>query len=132
MANKDLISRQALMEAYDRAHEGSPGMARRLIEEATAVDAVEVVRCKNCKYKMKHANICTNVVLQGDLMHIWVDPDAYCKYGESKVEPAPELECNDCPAEDIGDEICEACEITYSWEHGKENVLGETNDARDE
>lgn len=51
MADKDLISRQALLEAYDRDHEGAPGMARRLIEEAPAVDAVEVVRCKNCKYK---------------------------------------------------------------------------------
>ena len=37
--------------------------------------------------------------------------------------------CEDCPAEDIGDEVCEACEITYSWERGSANVLGETNNA---
>ena len=43
MENNDLISRQALLEAYDREHEGAPGMARRLIEDAPAVDAVPVV-----------------------------------------------------------------------------------------
>ena len=33
----DLISRKALLEAYDLAHKGPPGNARRLIEEAPAV-----------------------------------------------------------------------------------------------
>lgn len=37
--------------------------------------------------------------------------------------------CDDCTAEDIGAEVCEACAITYSWERGSANVLGETNDA---
>lgn len=30
----DLISRKALLEAYDKAHQGPPGGARKLIEEA--------------------------------------------------------------------------------------------------
>ena len=33
----DLISRKGLLEAYDNAHKGPPGNARRLIEEAPAV-----------------------------------------------------------------------------------------------
>lgn len=41
--NNDLISRKALLEAYDKAHQGPPGGARKLIEEAPGVDAVEVV-----------------------------------------------------------------------------------------
>jgi hypothetical protein len=41
--NNDLISRKALIEAYDKAHQGPPGGARKLMEEAPAVDAVEVV-----------------------------------------------------------------------------------------
>ena len=47
----DLISRKALLAAYDRVHIGEPGMARKLIEEAPTVDAVEVVhgRCDYCK-----------------------------------------------------------------------------------
>ena len=39
----DLISRKALLEAYDKAHKGTPGGARKLIEEAPGVDAVDVV-----------------------------------------------------------------------------------------
>lgn len=38
MPNNDLISRTALLTAYDSAHKGPPGEARKLIEEAPAVD----------------------------------------------------------------------------------------------
>ena len=34
----DLISRQALLEAYDKAHQGPPGGARKLIAEAPSVN----------------------------------------------------------------------------------------------
>lgn len=44
----DMISRSALLAEYDRVHVGEPGGARKLIAEAPAVDAVEVVRCKDC------------------------------------------------------------------------------------
>lgn len=46
----DLISRAALLAEYDQVHVGAPGGARKLIAEAPAVDAVEVVRCKDCKH----------------------------------------------------------------------------------
>ena len=39
----DLISRKALIAEYDRVHIGPPGGARKLMEDAPAVDAVEVV-----------------------------------------------------------------------------------------
>ena len=39
----DLISRRALIAEYDRVHIGEPGGARKLIEDAPTVDAVEVV-----------------------------------------------------------------------------------------
>ena len=32
--NNDLISRKALLEAYDKAHKGPPGGARKLMEDA--------------------------------------------------------------------------------------------------
>lgn len=44
----DLISRKALIAEYDRVHIGPPGGARKLMEDAPAVDAVQVVRCKDC------------------------------------------------------------------------------------
>ena len=43
----------ALLEAYDAAHEGPPGKARALILSAPTVDAVPVVRCKDCRYRDK-------------------------------------------------------------------------------
>ena len=52
MANeKRLIDANALIEEYDRVHVGEPGKARKLIEDAPTVDAVEVVRCKDCKHR---------------------------------------------------------------------------------
>lgn len=42
--NNDLISRKALIEAYDKAHKGPPGGARKLMEEAPGVDAAPVVQ----------------------------------------------------------------------------------------
>lgn len=45
-----LIDADALLAEYDRIHVGEPGRARKLIEEQPTVDAVDVVRCKDCKY----------------------------------------------------------------------------------
>lgn len=36
----DLISRGALLAEYDRVHAGPPGGARKLIQEAPAVDTM--------------------------------------------------------------------------------------------
>lgn len=38
----DLISRSALIAEYDRVHVGAPGGARKLMEDAPAVDAEPV------------------------------------------------------------------------------------------
>lgn len=46
----DLISRSALLTAYDKAHQGPPGGARKLIENAP--DAI--VRCKDCKHRYEY------------------------------------------------------------------------------
>ena len=39
----EYIEREALLEAYDKAHVGPPGGARKLIEEAPAADVAPVV-----------------------------------------------------------------------------------------
>ena len=43
----DFISRSALLAAYDKAHHGPPGGARKLIEEAPEA----IVRCENCGHQ---------------------------------------------------------------------------------
>ena len=52
MANeKRLIDANALIAEYDRVHIGEPGKARKLMENAPTVDAVPVVRCRECKHR---------------------------------------------------------------------------------
>ena len=63
--------------------------ATLILREAPTVDAVEVVRCKDCKHykpqeKSAHwenrANYCNRIVT------IKVQPDDFCSYGERKNE----------------------------------------------
>ena len=58
-------------------------IVQRKIEEAPTVDAVEVVRCKNCKWSTK--NTMSKVVpLFCELEENAVFCDDYCSYGERK------------------------------------------------
>ena len=83
----DLISRKALIEAYDKAHKGPPGGARKLMEEAPAVDAVEGVRCKYCKHCGWEQNPfhgrteCFCKLHKGLVCVTW---DSFCSYGERR------------------------------------------------
>ena len=61
--------------------------ATRILQEAPTVDAVPIVRCKDCKHykpqkKSAHwenrANYCNRIVT------IKVQPDDFCSYGERK------------------------------------------------
>ena len=69
-----LIDADALLAEYDRQHEGEPGKARKLIEDAPNVDAVEVVRCKEC---VSH-NICKFEQFQG--------LNGFCSCGERRSD----------------------------------------------
>ena len=74
----DLISRKALIAEYDRVHIGPPGGARKLMEDAPSVDAVEVVRCKDCKQAIRYGYIwCGRTDIQ-------VQEEDFCSYGERK------------------------------------------------
>lgn len=44
------IDADELLSAYDAAHKGPPGGARKLIEEAPTLDVMSVVRCKDCMH----------------------------------------------------------------------------------
>ena len=62
----DLISRKALLAAYDERHKGPPGGARELIEDAPGVEAVPLD--KLCEWLNKN---------QGELPHCPFDDDCY-------------------------------------------------------
>lgn len=91
-----LIDADALLAEYDRQHEGEPGKARKLIEDAPAIDrptrsqfkrmAVQlgyepVVRCKECKHLM--FSDCYGECGKGH-MGI-VRPYDFCSYGERRT-----------------------------------------------
>lgn len=78
----DLISRKALLAEYDRVHIGPPGGARKLMEDAPAVDAVPVIRCKDCDHgshvdtpegRVWCEKMCRYMVFEG-----------YCSYGKRR------------------------------------------------
>ena len=73
----DLISRSAVLAEYDRVHVGKPGGARKLIAEAQAVDAVELVRCKDCRLRTESRSMLLHCSLTG----IQTDDDDFCSYG---------------------------------------------------
>ena len=79
----EYIEREALLAAYDAAHEGAPGGARKLIEEAPTIDAVPVCRCRDCK----HGRVFGSKKLSVDCPYHddhMVDLDHFCSYGERK------------------------------------------------
>lgn len=58
-----------------------------LIDDATTVDAVEVVRCRDCKRCFKHTTKRNRqymwICMRNDT-DLYVRPDDFCSYGERK------------------------------------------------
>lgn len=93
----DYISRQAAIDAADRAD--YPGLAVEVVKAVTdevikeliklpPTDAIEVVRCKDCKHWDAfdiHSTICPNSRrCKGIIGKMYTAPDYYCAYGERK------------------------------------------------
>ena len=84
----DLISRSALLrdpyfqeDRYPESH-----LLRMAINEAHAVDAVKVVRCKDCKHCDPENHHCDHSV--GTMIYFPRKPDDFCSYGERRVDDA--------------------------------------------
>ena len=78
-----MIDADALLAEYDRQHEGEPGKARKLIEDAPAVDAVEVVKCKDCRHITVERGLC--------FCNVWekfngMGYEGFCNYGERRTD----------------------------------------------
>jgi len=89
----DLIDRQALLaKQYNASNFTDPTLAEmvvdvRDIEDAPTIDAVPVVRCKDCKYMEKYA------AHPARFCKVWrsyngMGDDGYCNYGERKCDNA--------------------------------------------
>lgn len=75
-----------LIAEYDRVHIGAPGGARKLMVDAPAADVVEVVRCKDCKYKTVTSDGEYNPedIVCGYFMSDGFMETDFCSYGERK------------------------------------------------
>lgn len=86
--NNDLISRSALKKEFNLYFGGVSHavIAARIIDDAPAVDAVEVVRCRDCKYiyfnKAYNSCLCRNT--NGLTSHLKADD--FCSYGERRED----------------------------------------------
>ena len=90
----DLISREALLDCMPKDDQLMSLYVRRCICDAPAVDAVEVVRCKDCAHSAIDAKTGQMMcVLNGEIKpdgRIWygtaVDEMHFCGYGETPDE----------------------------------------------
>lgn len=88
---KDLISREALIKRLEKVCITDDGFgmgvqfgidcAKDFVAEAPAVDAVPVIRCKNCKHYNLQALACTHDNFNGT-----IGMDGFCSYGELRGE----------------------------------------------
>lgn len=90
--NNDLISREALKKSFaaDTQHirDWDVDLYDLLmleIEEAPAVDAVEVVRCKDCIYAQERYGH-LKCELGISISNTWNNPNMFCSYGERRAD----------------------------------------------
>ena len=82
---KDLISRSALLAEYDRVHVGPPGGARRLIQEAPAVEAVPVVNGRWVNTKNEVEQMCKCSACGYPVSYFWTQTP-FCPNCGAKME----------------------------------------------
>ena len=56
---------------------------RDFVAKMTTIDAVPVVRCKDCEYYKYEECVCPRMVMS-DCAHYYPDPEDFCSYGERK------------------------------------------------
>ena len=88
----DLISRSSLISEFEWlksvVNETSKDEVQETIqriENAPAVDAVEVVRCKDCKWLYRNSEMCCCKKHTG-LAAIKKDGSDFCSYGERRAD----------------------------------------------
>lgn len=94
MKEKRLIDANNLadLEALERINRGGYQFYRALdvwdcIDAAPTVDAVEVVRCKDCKYAMNEEGVKhTNGFCRCEYFFLSLEEDHFCSYGERNVD----------------------------------------------
>lgn len=83
----DLIFRSAAIDALlKQPNTPTPSVIRRVLRQVPEVDAVEVVRCKDCEHWNEDDDVgyCNNP----DGLDNYAKPDDFCSYGERREDNA--------------------------------------------
>ena len=59
--------------------------ALTVVDHAPTIDAVEVVRCKECRMYEENPTAVTHLCRR-ELNYLYAKPDGFCSYGERKTE----------------------------------------------
>jgi hypothetical protein len=92
MANRERLVSVPAARAYIEANVGDPilkGCMNNVLDGLSAVDAVGVVRCKDCKRCFKHTtkrNKQNMWLCMRNEMEVCVRPDDFCSYGERRCD----------------------------------------------
>ena len=101
----DLISREALLDCMPKDDQLMSLYVRRCICDAPAVDAVEVVRCKDCVNMGKRPPL-PKGYKEGCgccMVHGWiVSPEDFCSWGET----ADEKDRREAAEQDAYEQLC--------------------------
>ena len=79
----DLIDRKELRDALYEA-DAVTMQGVKIINQFPAVNAVPVVRCKDCNHWLKDVTVCSDFVGRCDFANYMVGANGYCFYGERK------------------------------------------------
>ena len=89
MANKRLIDAKPLMENgwhLTRTGKSNAFLASMSLADVPTVDAVEVVRCKDCKYYWLPQGFCEHERHEHHTAAVIQYDDDFCSYGERRTE----------------------------------------------
>ena len=103
--NNDLIRRSDVMNMLSVFNDRVNGnnhfingieTAKELLESAPVVDAVEVVRCRDCaRYRTKYCPVDT---WTADVTIYKAEPDDFCSYGERRADGEQSVENSEADA----------------------------------
>ena len=88
----ELVERGALLAEVNRTIEIMEKRKDRIsvrnvimcVKNAPRVDAVEVVRCKDCKHYWLPQGFCTHDRHDHQTMAVWQEDNDFCSYGERR------------------------------------------------
>ena len=86
LIDADALKKRAIRVSTVKEHCYMKAVGTHEIDKAPTIDAVPVVRCKDCKHWMKDVAGCTDQVGRCEWANYMVGAVGYCVYGERRSD----------------------------------------------